>query len=105
MSSICKGRYTYDVQENFVIFKTPPSPPPHPQTTSDFSTPLTLNIQSLILTHPLTHPRTLSNKLQNNYGTVRVHEQNQNKNKRKPSRVTFKLTTCSSVQLNPRTMK
>ena len=70
----CKGRYTYDVHENCVIFK--PLPPTLTPT-----------------------PLTLTNKLWNNNRTVHANEQN--KTKTKPSHIIFKLA-MHSIRFSPR---
>ena len=91
-----KGRYTYDVHENCLIFKIPT---PLPFKVQNFSTHLTLDVQC----QTKLSPSTVSNKLWNSNRTVHVNEWIQNKSK--PSHVTFKFTTRSIVRFSPQTMQ
>ena len=96
-----EGRYTYDVHENCLNFKTYPlfiyqRPKSfHPR---DLGRPI-LNEPP----PPSSRPPTLFNTLWNNNRTVHVNEQNQNKTKTKPHHIqidhTFDLAhkQCSNI--------
>ena len=84
-TTLFKGWYTYNANENCLIFKTP-----HPLSIYvwKFSTHLTLDVQFY------TNPPTLSSKL---YRTVQVNESNQNKNKTKSRHIQIDHTFYCSI--------
>ena len=86
------GRYTYDVHENCLIFKTP-QPPVHVRPKFfHLPRPWTSNFEQL---PPPTH--TLSNKLWNNNLTVHVNKRNQNKIKTKSRHIRTDHAFCCSI--------
>ena len=89
-----KGRYTYGVHENCLIFKTPQ---PLPIYVQNFPTPDDLG--RLILNKPPPpHPNLSScNKLQSNNSTMYVNERNQNKSKTKSRHIQIDHTFYFSI--------
>ena len=90
--TICyhKGRSTYDVHENGLIFKTPHSP--HPSMSKIFP-PLWPWESNFKRESPAP---TFSNKLWNINRTMHVNERNQNKNKTRSSHIQIDHAFCCS---------